>query len=77
MATKKEFSIEFQMEKKKKNDQRKLQMVTIKPTFIRNSLPIYQNAFLVQEEDILTKRKRKEQFDSELLMVWGNQKAPR
>jgi len=31
----------------------------------------------VQEEDILAKRKRKEQFDSELLMLWGKiQKLP-
>ena len=31
----------------------------------------------MQEEDILAKRKRKEQFDSELLMLWGKiQKLP-
>jgi len=28
----------------------------------------------VQEEDVLTKRKRKEQFDGELLMLWKKYK---
>jgi len=45
---------------------------------VQNSLAINQNTFLAQEEDILAKRKRKEQFDGELLMLWGkNTKTPR
>jgi len=44
---------------------------------VQSSLAINQNAFLVREEDILAKSKRKEQFDGELLMLWKKYNPPR
>jgi len=45
---------------------------------VQNSLQMHRNSFLVQEEVIHAKRKRTEQFDSELLVQWTKflQKIP-
>jgi len=72
MAMKKGFSCEFRMFFQAKNDQRKIAndnnqtyLQTLQKVWI--SLAINWNAFRMQEEDILTKRKRKERFDGDLL----------